>query len=58
MPYPDLHGQRGREGRKHSRLRIERVEQRLCPFEVLCVEAFGEPAVDRREKVAGFDLTA
>src|SRR5438270_112104 len=35
----------------HSR---QLVEQRPCFFQVLCVEAFGEPAVDRREKVAGF----
>src|ERR1700720_793522 len=32
----------------------EFVEQRLCIFEVGGVEAFGEPAVDRREEVAGF----
>jgi hypothetical protein len=32
------------------------VEQRLCLFEIGRVEAFGEPAVDRREKLAGFDL--
>jgi hypothetical protein len=29
------------------------VEQRLCIFEVGRVEAFGKPAVDRREQVAG-----
>ena len=29
------------------------VEQRLCLFQVLCVEAFGEPTVYGREKVAG-----
>src|SRR5215472_6130535 len=29
------------------------VEQRLCLFEILCVEAFGEPAVNRRQKIAG-----
>src|SRR5215472_5963670 len=34
------------------------VEQRLCLFEILCVEAFGEPAVDQREKVAGFCAAA
>src|SRR5689334_18059985 len=28
------------------------VEQRLCLFEIGRVEAFGEPAVDRREQVA------
>ena len=31
------------------------VEQRLCLFEVLCVEALGEPAVNRGEKLARFD---
>jgi hypothetical protein len=30
------------------------VEQRLCLFEVGGLEALGEPAVDRREEVAGF----
>ena len=29
------------------------VEQRLCFFEIGRVEAFGEPAVDWREKVVG-----
>jgi hypothetical protein len=33
---------------------IEIVKQRLRVFEVLCVEAFGEPAIDRREEVSGF----
>jgi len=35
-------------------LYIERLEQRLGLFEVLCAEAFGEPVVDRREEVARF----
>src|SRR5438132_986995 len=30
------------------------VQQRLCLFQIGGVEAFGEPAVDRREEVAGF----
>jgi len=30
------------------------VEQRLCLFEVPCVEAFGEPAVNWGEEIAGF----
>ena len=30
------------------------VEQRLCLFEIGRVEAFGEPAIDRGEEVAGF----
>src|SRR5437870_4194248 len=36
----------------------EFVEQRLCVFEIGRVEAFGEPAVDRGEKIAGFGVTA
>ena len=35
-----------------------RPEQRFCLFEIGHREAFGEPAVDRREKVAGFDVTS
>ena len=35
-----------------SRLHIERLEQRLHFLEVLCVEAFDEPALDRAEKVS------
>src|ERR1700730_480895 len=34
------------------------VMQRLCLFQVDGVEAFGEPAVDRREKIAGFGAAA
>ena len=34
------------------------VEQRLRLFQIGRVEAFGEPAVDRREKVAGFGVAA
>jgi ParB-like chromosome segregation protein Spo0J len=34
-------------------LRIEFLEQRLCLLEVEGVEALGEPAVDRRQEVAG-----
>ena len=30
------------------------VEQRLCFFKIWCVEAFGKPAVDRGEEIAGF----
>src|SRR5215470_4035162 len=33
-------------------LPIERLEQRRCLLQVGCVEAFGKPAVNRREKVA------
>jgi hypothetical protein len=32
------------------------VEQRLCLSEVLWFEAFGEPAVDRRERIARFGV--
>jgi hypothetical protein len=34
------------------------AEQRLCVLQIGGVEAFGEPAVDRREKVAGFGPSA
>jgi hypothetical protein len=34
----------------------QRVEQRLCLFQVGGVEALGKPAVDRREEVAGFGM--
>src|ERR1700737_465975 len=37
---------------------LEFVEQRFCLFEIGGVEAFGEPAVDRREQVAGFGAAA
>jgi hypothetical protein len=37
---------------------LEFVEQRLCFFQVGCIEAFGEPAIDRREQVAGFGAAA
>jgi len=32
--------------------------QRLCLFEVRCIETFGEPAVDRCQKLAGFGAAA
>src|SRR6266566_3390821 len=40
-----------------TRLR-QLIEQHLRFFEIRRVEAFGEPAVDRREKVAGFGAPA
>ena len=30
-------------------LRVERIEQRFCVFQIGGIEALGEPAVDRRE---------
>src|SRR6516164_1871061 len=33
----------------------ELVEQRFCLFQVGGVEAFGKPAIDRCDEVAGFD---
>jgi hypothetical protein len=30
------------------------IEQSLCVLQIRCVEAFGKPAVDRSEKLAGF----
>src|SRR5262249_4247170 len=43
---------------RESAVSREPVEQRLCLFQVGGVEAFGEPAVDRREKIAGFGAAA
>ena len=40
------------------RLRTQFVEQRLCVFEVGGIEAFGEPAVDGREQIAGCGTAA
>ena len=40
------------------RLCIELVQQRLCVFEVGRIKALGEPAVDRREDIAGLGLAA
>jgi hypothetical protein len=33
---------------------IQLIEQRLRFLQIECIEAFGEPAVDRSEKIAGF----
>ena len=44
--------------RTSSSLLPEFVEQRLCVFEIGRVKAFGEPAVERGEQVAGFGLAA
>ncbi len=43
---------------RQARNLIKLVEQRLRVFEIGCVEPFGEPAVDRREDVAGFGAAA
>ena len=45
-------------GPKCNRLRIEFVEQRLCMFQIRCVEALSEPAVDRCKEVAALGVTA
>src|SRR5215831_12506743 len=45
-------------GQKRSRLRIERLEQRLCVLQIGRVETFGKPAVDRCQQVAGFGAAA
>src|SRR6516164_2441262 len=44
--------------RTSSSLLPEFVEQRLCVFEIGRIKAFGEPAVERGEQVAGFGLAA
>src|SRR5215469_17750578 len=46
------------EGRESVWLLVERIEQRLRLSQIGRVEAFREPAVDWREKVAGFGVTA
>src|SRR6516165_780981 len=43
---------------REARLRIELVEQRLCLFQIGCVEAFSEPAIDRREQIVRFGAAA
>ena len=35
---------------------VERLEQRLCVFEIGRAEAFGEPTVDRGEKIVSFGV--
>ena len=40
-------------GHQNSLSVVQLVEQGLCLFQVARVEAFAEPAVDRREKLAG-----
>ena len=37
---------------------IQLIEQRLRFLQIECIEALGEPAVHRREKVAGFGALA
>jgi len=58
VPHPDLYYQGGCESQKRSRLHIERLEQRLIIFEIGRVETLAEPAIDRRQKVAGFGVAA
>jgi len=41
-------------GSDHSIRLKQIVDQRFCSFEVVCVEPFREPFVDRREKLARF----
>ena len=44
-------------GRLHApqpRSGVQLIEQRLGLFQIKRVEAFGEPAIDRSEKIAGF----
>src|SRR5262249_55523935 len=53
-----LSPQRSGGGERSGRLRTQLVEQRLCLLEIGSIEAFGEPAVDRREQIAGFGAAA
>jgi len=43
-------------GGRSRRLAAQFVEERFCLLEIGGIEAFGEPAIDRREKVAGFNV--
>jgi hypothetical protein len=42
------------ESREKKLCRSKRIEQRLGLHQIRCVEAFGEPVVDRREELTGF----
>jgi hypothetical protein len=50
---PSTRGWALRQVRNSTKL----IEQRLRLFEIRRGEAFGEPAIDRREEVAGFGAT-
>ena len=53
-PAPNLHDAQGRgAGKIKSALSCQLAEQRLGLVQIERVEAFGEPAVDRCEKIAG-----
>ena len=54
VPQPDVYRQRGCQGRMNSQLRIQFIEQGLCFFQIGCIEAFGEPAINGREEVNCF----
>src|SRR5216683_7781686 len=51
-------GRRAGDGRKFPTGSADLVQERLCLLQVWCGEAFGEPAVDRREEIAGFGVAA
>src|SRR5215470_20167171 len=46
------------QGRADYRASRQLIEQRLGVLQDRCVESFGEPAVDRREKIMGFGALA
>ena len=52
--FPHFDGNEVCEGLESVWLLVERIEQRLRLSQIGGIEAFREPAVDWREKVAGF----
>ena len=42
----------------NGRLSVKLLEQRICLFQIACIEAFSEPAIDGSEQVAGFVAAA
>jgi len=46
------------QGRADYRASRQLIEERLGVLQDRCVESFGEPAVDRREKIMGFGALA
>jgi hypothetical protein len=60
--HPSIHRAKSRlstSSRQRSNTRSRQLtDQHLCLFQIGGLEAFGEPAVDRRDEVAGFDAPA
>jgi len=52
-PFRARNGLQQISGHQNSLSVVQLVEQRLGFLQIECVEAFGEPVVDRREKIVG-----